>query len=253
MREWTQRQDEKIPLGRRWWFGYAVAVAGTLIAALARWVLGRETSDLPTYITFYPVAFAAAMVGGIGPGLLATVLSVMAANVLFMEPIGKVGPATVGQAVGMVLFVAINTAVSILAGRQRAKSDALRQTETRLQMAHQAAHIGSFEWNLQTGINLWSPRARGDVWSEARRSSPRPSQPGKQLVHPEDLAKAVASVQRSLTSFEPEEGEWRAVWPNGEVHWLVDYFPGIQGCERSPEAGGRERLISPNANKRSRR
>jgi len=26
-----------------------------------------------------------------------------------------------------------------------------------LRLAHQAAKIGAFEWNVQTGVNIWTP------------------------------------------------------------------------------------------------
>ena len=35
--------------------------------------------------------------------------------------------------------------------------EALRLSEERLRLAQQAAHVGSFEWNIQTGVNVWTP------------------------------------------------------------------------------------------------
>src|SRR6478672_8842600 len=35
--------------------------------------------------------------------------------------------------------------------------EALRASEERLRLAQQAAHIGTFEWNVQTGVNSWTP------------------------------------------------------------------------------------------------
>lgn len=211
------------PLIKRWWVGYTVAVGGTIIAALARWALGEGASDLTPYMTFYPVAFAAALVGGTGPGLLATVLSVLAGNILFMQPVGKIGPATLGQAVGMGLFVAVNATFSVLAGRLRAKSHRLEESQARLQLAHQAAHMGAFEWNIRTGVNNWTPELEtmyGLKPGEFARTEPA----WERFVHPEDRDKAVAAVKRALETLKPEEGEWRVVWPDGSIHWLVGRF-----------------------------
>ncbi len=33
----------------------------------------------------------------------------------------------------------------------------LRVTEERLTLAQQASQVGSFDWNLDTGVNSWSP------------------------------------------------------------------------------------------------
>jgi hypothetical protein len=49
-----------------------VTVAGTVVAALLRWVIGKTVGEVPPFITFYPVALASAALGGTGPGLLAT-------------------------------------------------------------------------------------------------------------------------------------------------------------------------------------
>jgi K+-sensing histidine kinase KdpD len=84
----TRPRDYEAISTSRWWWGYIVAVAGTFFAALARWSLGQAVGDLPTYVTFYPVVFAAAIVGGTKPGLLALVLSLLAADLLFVEPVG---------------------------------------------------------------------------------------------------------------------------------------------------------------------
>src|SRR6201998_612506 len=35
--------------------------------------------------------------------------------------------------------------------------EALRASEERLRLAQQVAHIGSFEWNIQTGVQTWTP------------------------------------------------------------------------------------------------
>ncbi len=35
---------------------------------------------------------------------------------------------------------------------------ALRESEERLRLAQEAAGIGAFEWNLQTGVNTWTPK-----------------------------------------------------------------------------------------------
>jgi len=34
---------------------------------------------------------------------------------------------------------------------------ALRESEERLRMAQQAARMGTFEWNIRTGVNTWNP------------------------------------------------------------------------------------------------
>src|SRR6185503_2513534 len=35
--------------------------------------------------------------------------------------------------------------------------EALKESEARLTLAQQGARMGTFEWNVQTGVNIWSP------------------------------------------------------------------------------------------------
>jgi PAS domain S-box-containing protein len=212
--------QHKSSVGTGWWWGYAVAVVGTVVAALVHWALERAVGGLPLYITFYPVVFAAALMAGTGAGLLATALSLFTAHLLFTEPVGKLEPVTMGQAVAMVLYVAINVGLCILAGRLRRKSEALRESEARLQMAQQVSHMGAFEWNVQSGVDTWSPGLETMYGLKPGEFGGTESA-WEKLVHPEDRAKAVAAVDRALETLQPQEVEWRVVWPDGTVHWLV--------------------------------
>ncbi len=226
-------------LNRRKWT-YLLVVAGTLVSALARWALGRMFGELPVFSTFYPVVFMAAVLGGTGPGLVGTVLGLLLGNVLFMEPIGVLGPANESQAVGMCLFIAINVCVSILGdAKLRAKSEALKESQALFTLAHQATGIGAFEWEVETDVNRWTPELEAMYGLKAGTFG-RTGRSWEELVHPEDRAKAVAMVERALTTFQPEEGEWRVVWPDGQVHWLVGRFQTFR------DAAGKRRLVGIN-------
>jgi PAS domain S-box-containing protein len=100
---------------------------------------------------------------------------------------------------------------------KRAK-EALQENVERLRMAQQVARIGTFEWNIQTGVNIWTPEL------EAMYGLPVGGFPGaqsawEQLVYHEDRAEAVRRVSEAIEKGD-FEGEWRVVWPDGTVHWL---------------------------------
>ncbi|MGA9138633.1 MAG: PAS domain-containing protein [Methanocella sp.] len=95
---------------------------------------------------------------------------------------------------------------------------ALRESSERLRVAQQVAHIGTFEWNIQTGVNTWTPEL------EAMYGLPAGGFPGTfeawaQLVYPADRPEAVQRINEALEKG-GFEGEWRVVWPDGTVHWL---------------------------------
>ncbi|KAF0170124.1 MAG: two-component system sensor-response regulator hybrid protein [Limisphaerales bacterium] len=109
----------------------------------------------------------------------------------------------------------------------------LRASEERLRLAQQAARVGTFEWNIQTGVNIWSPEL------EAMHGLPPGGFPGthpawEKLVHPEDLARAKSQVQRAFETREPVEGEWRVVWPDGGTRWLFGRFQVFRDAAGQP-------------------
>ena len=102
-------------------------------------------------------------------------------------------------------------------GRKQAE-EALRESQERLRLAQKVAHIGTFEWNIQTGVNTWTPEL------EAMYGLPPGGFPGtedawEQLVYPEDRPEALQRVNEAMEKG-GFEGEWRVVWPDGSVHWL---------------------------------
>ena len=120
--------------------GYAVAVAGTAAAALLRWVIGLTAGEIPPFITFYPVTLLSAALGGTGPGLAATFLTALAATFFFIEPRGHVAITSTADGVGLLIFVGINVAISLVGGR-------LRTAHLRLQA--QNAHLQSSDEQLR--------------------------------------------------------------------------------------------------------
>lgn len=123
--------------------------------------------------------------------------------------------------------------------RSAALERALRESEERLRLAQHVARIGTFEWNIQTGVNRWTPEL------EAMYGLPPGGFPGsqsawEQLVHPNDRDEAVRCVERAIKdgSF---EGEWRVVWPDGSIHWLLGRASVIKDA-----AGDPERLVGIN-------
>jgi PAS domain S-box-containing protein len=102
----------------------------------------------------------------------------------------------------------------------RARTADLQRSEERLRLAQQAARIGTFEWNLQTGVSTWTSEL------EAMYGLPVGGFGGTQtafenLVHPEERQMVHALIVGSLETGQSTKGEWRVIWPDGSVHWLA--------------------------------
>jgi len=136
-------------------------------------------------------------------------------------------------------FLGVLSMVQDVSDRQRA-DEALRESEQRLMLAEQAARVGTFDWNVETGVNIWSPELEamyGLKPGEFARTQPA----WEQLVHPEDRAAALKAVEQAFETCLPVESEWRVVWPDGSQHWLMGRFQVFGGS-----AGKQLRLVGVN-------
>lgn len=98
--------------------------------------------------------------------------------------------------------------------------EALRDSEERLRLAQQAALIGTFEWNIAAGVNTWTPEL------EAMHGLPPGGFSGTQaawerLVHADDRAHVAELIDQSFKTGQPTRGEWRVVWPDSTIRWMV--------------------------------
>jgi PAS domain S-box-containing protein len=103
--------------------------------------------------------------------------------------------------------------------RQRAE-EALRASEERLRLAQQAACIGTFEWNIQTGVNTWTPELEA-MYGLLPGAFGGTQNAFENLVHPDDRVGVIESDDTALKTGLPTKGEWRAVWPDGSIHWIA--------------------------------
>ena len=115
--------DAQDSILRRWFFQkfaadrplrYGGAVLLVVVAVILRDVLDRSFGSGSTYVTFYPVTLLAAVLGGLGPGILATLLSAASAAYFFLEPHG-IGVAKPGDEIGVVIFALTGIGVSVVA------------------------------------------------------------------------------------------------------------------------------------------
>ena len=118
--------------------------------------------------------------------------------------------------------------------------EALRKSEERLRMAQWAAHIGTFDLNIRTGVDIWTPE------TEALYGLPPGGFGGtltafENLIHPDDQKRVVELTHEMMRTGQPMEGEWRVVWPDGGVHWIAS-----RGQVFMDESGEPSRMLGVN-------
>jgi K+-sensing histidine kinase KdpD len=96
-----------------------LTVAAALLLRLTVWPLLGP--DLP-FLFLWPAVMCCAWYGGIGPGLLATLVSALAGRYFLLEPLHSLAPARPADGIGMILYLSLGTFLSLLIeGFHRAK------------------------------------------------------------------------------------------------------------------------------------
>lgn len=93
---------------------------------------------------------------------------------------------------------------------ERKRVDAmLRQSEERFRLAQQAARIGTFEWNIQTGVNIWTPELEA-MYGLQRGEFGKTQTAWEQLIHPDDRQNATHMVEYPLrrVNLSKANGAW---------------------------------------------
>ena len=114
---------------------------------------------------------------------------------------------------------------------------ALAESETRLQLAVEAADLGIWDWRTLTNEIEWSVRAKAIAGFPL--DQPVTFQQVRDATHPEDLPRTSQLARRALDPLirAHEPFEYRLVRPDGEVRWVLAHgearFAVIDGAERA--------------------
>jgi PAS domain S-box-containing protein len=103
-----------------------------------------------------------------------------------------------------------------------------RSTIDRWELASDAAGVGSFDWDLRTGLLLWDARL-------LRLFGYEPTEFGRTIadfnarVHPEDLPRVTAVLQNAIDACGTVELEYRIVLPGGATRWIAARGRALRG------------------------
>ena len=123
-------------------YGFAVLSVGLILAV--RWELNPVLGPRAPLLAFVVAVLLASWYGGLGPGLVATVASLLAGSYLFFPPVGELGWGDPAAQVHAALFSGIGVTISALnhllqkaRSRARARLSELEQSEAGLRQAQE--------------------------------------------------------------------------------------------------------------------
>ena len=145
-------------------YRYFTAVLLAALAQAARMLLHPPT--VIPFITYAPFVVVSALIGGFGPGLLATALCTLEIDYFALEPIGSLMIAGRNNWHGMGAFLATGIAASLLAERLKRSAERLaeaqRRTVATLESISDGFNAFDREWHC-TYVNATAARMFGKM------------------------------------------------------------------------------------------
>ena len=104
--------------------------------------------------------------------------------------------------------------------RQQAQL-ALQESQQHLKLTLQAVRLGFWQLDLQTSELSVSNQCKANFGLAA--TADFSYQTFFERMHPDDRARVQESVQQALATLSDYETEYRCVWPNGSIHWILAF------------------------------
>jgi PAS domain S-box-containing protein len=216
---------------RTTWFTAILVAAGTMSCAVWLTHVFWHFLRFTPFLLAFGAAFLCATIAGRAAGLIAVAFGVVG-YALFPPALPPEGmPRFLGG------FALISGSFSWFVARQREVEAALRAGETRLREAQELAHVGNWQWDLDTGRLWWSDELYR-FFGVSPGSFELSYQTFLELIHPDDRPAMDAAARAARQNKQTHDIEYRIVRPDGETR-----IAHTQGRSVSDERGRVIRLV----------
>jgi PAS domain S-box-containing protein len=133
------------------------------------------------------------------------------------------------------MALAEETAERTWAAVERARAEAaLRESERTLRIALEAGRMGTYRFDIKTGIEQWSD-AEYEMLGLDKTSEPPTRELFRSIVHPEDLHRVQFGADDARPEGTPLDTEFRIIRPDtGEVRWISAHALAVFGDDGRP-------------------
>jgi two-component system, cell cycle sensor histidine kinase and response regulator CckA len=190
---------------------YLWALTAVALGVWLRWMLASTLGTTLPFITLFPAIFISAYVGGLGPTLLATFLSILAALYLFIEPLGSLSLSDPVAQLGALLFGASGVGIGWLG-------------EARL-TAHRQAEIAARSAAIEAARAEEEALRAEEEAARAEEESARAEE--EMLQAEEQRARAEQEARRAAQASERVErilGSISDAFTVMDHHWTITYM-----------------------------
>lgn len=101
-------------------------------------------------------------------------------------------------------------------------SQALRDSEARLNLALTAGRMGGWQWDIKQNRRHWL-KGMASVHGLAEDTPTPDMEPYMDMVHPEDREALQVELAEALSHRRDYRIEYRILWPDGQVRWIEAY------------------------------
>jgi PAS domain S-box-containing protein len=118
---------------------------------------------------------------------------------------------------------------------RKTTENALRESEERSRRAQQAARVGTWEWDVQTGNSVWSDMIWDLLGLKKEEGTPTLER-FVERIHPDDRDRVLQKVRALLANGNDEYyDEFRVIRPDGRVVWISSSGLLSRGTDGTPE------------------
>ncbi len=110
----------------------------------------------------------------------------------------------------------------------------LIKNEERLRRSQRYANIGTWDWNIVTGTLIWSERV-APLFGYKKGKLETTYADFLNSIHPEDIEVVINAINACLNEGTEYNIEYRCIWPNGEVHWLLERGDVLRDTHGAPQ------------------
>jgi PAS domain S-box-containing protein len=115
------------------------------------------------------------------------------------------------------------TGIDLDISERKQAEEQLRHNEAQLRLALDAARMGFWDWNMQTGLVTWSSNFK-ELFGLAPHTTEGPSETFLATVHPDDRDRLYPGSLCSVDPNKSNDNEFRVVLPDGNIRWMQSKF-----------------------------